>query len=573
MAINTGALNPAAWRDELAHDDPMHDFILDGVLNGFNIVDISKASSKCVEIDNYQSALSEENFSKVEAQIVCEMENGRYRVVRAKPRIVSALGALSKSDGGVRLIHDASRPEGASLNDMWDKEKFCYQTIENAVRLISPGCYLAKLDLASAYRSVGIHHSNFPYTGLKWTFSGDAAPTYMVDTALPFGSRRSPYVFHQLGQAVIRMMAKRGYHGIVVFLDDFLIIEDSQERCAKALNVLMGLLRYLGFSINYKKIEMPCNRLSFLGIILDTHKMILELPFEKIVDLEKCLKALISSNRTTKRQLQILTGKLNFACSCIYGGRFFLRRLFDAVAKLKKPWHRMRVNKDMRADAVWWLTFLRQFNGTMPMIDPRPLKPIYTDSSSFAAGGVYGLEFVHIPWEVISDHSSLHINFKEAIAIELTLAYFAPVLANHTVLVHCDNQAAVAMVNSGTSRNPIVMQHLRNIFWLSALYNFRLKVCYVKGVDNVLADVASRLHEANIVHKRGLRYDVICDLQIAGGSNGCSGKSSDSSRMHMLQIPGGPTTVTGAPSSNSAMSIISGRFQSQPMPYANMRHT
>jgi hypothetical protein len=64
------------------------------------------------------------------------------------------------------------------------------------------------------------------------------------------------------------------------------------------------------------------------------------------------------------------------------------------------------------------------------------------------------------------------------------------------IFVHIDNQAAVSIVNKGSCHNPIVMQALRNIFWMSAVYNFRLKAVYYPGRFNRVADSISRLHES-----------------------------------------------------------------------------
>ena len=57
----------------------------------------------------------------------------------------------------MRLIHDASRPSGQALNDYAINDYFQYQSIQDAVDLIAPNCYLAKVDLANAYRSTKIH--------------------------------------------------------------------------------------------------------------------------------------------------------------------------------------------------------------------------------------------------------------------------------------------------------------------------------------------------------------------------------------------------------------------------------
>ena len=109
----------------------------------------------------------------VDEQIRTEIDNGRYVISEKRPTIISALGAIPKKDSSeVRLIHDCSRPVGASLNELASKDSVKYQTLEEAISLTKPDFYFAKVDLKSAYRSVKIHPSNFHLTGLKWSFQG-----------------------------------------------------------------------------------------------------------------------------------------------------------------------------------------------------------------------------------------------------------------------------------------------------------------------------------------------------------------------------------------------------------------
>ena len=249
MACQTGfkeaTLNFHVWQSQIPLDYPDREFLLYGIKNGFDIVDSEKINTP-VDIANYTSATGEDMVARVEDQIKTEIDNGRYVLVNEKPLIVSALGALPKKDAKrVRLIHDASRPAGqGALNDYCSAEKFSYQSIQDAVDIIKPGSFLAKVDLANAYRSVKINPSNYKATGLKWRFSGDQRVSYLVDTRLPFGSKRSPVIFNRLSQAVKAMMAARGYD-IVAYLDDFLIVSDTREKCLTGLNTLLTLLRAL----------------------------------------------------------------------------------------------------------------------------------------------------------------------------------------------------------------------------------------------------------------------------------------------------------------------------------------
>ena len=135
---------------------------------------------------NYRSALDERD--KVEAQIREEIANGRYMVVQEPPLITSALGAIPKSDGGVRIIQDASRPDGNALNDFALKDKVSFQTVDDATANLEQGDYQAVIDLKLAYRVCRSRRGHWRYAGLQWTFNGHPAPTYMVDTMLGFGS-------------------------------------------------------------------------------------------------------------------------------------------------------------------------------------------------------------------------------------------------------------------------------------------------------------------------------------------------------------------------------------------------
>ena len=135
----------------------------------------------------------------------------------SKPNFISPLGAIPKSTGGIRLIHDCSRPLGNSLNDYATLEfSKRFQTIDDATSLVQPGYYMAKVDLKSAYRSVSISEESQQFTGLKFVLNDQVV--YLRDTKLPFGSKLAPGIFHRLTQAVKRMMIRRGFTAVVVYL-------------------------------------------------------------------------------------------------------------------------------------------------------------------------------------------------------------------------------------------------------------------------------------------------------------------------------------------------------------------
>ena len=86
-------------------------------------------------------------------------------------------------------------PEGKGVNSYIDIESFKFQIVDDAIKLIDKGYFLAKIDLRHAYHSVSIHPSNYKATGLKWAFKVNKQPTYLIDKCLPYGGRSAPGIF------------------------------------------------------------------------------------------------------------------------------------------------------------------------------------------------------------------------------------------------------------------------------------------------------------------------------------------------------------------------------------------
>ena len=96
----------------------------------------------------YCSATDPAVRNKVKETLLKELGIGNYVVTDHKPVIISALGAVPKPDSEeVRLIHDCSQPASKALSDNADLESFKYQTLNDAISLLTPGCYMAKIDL------------------------------------------------------------------------------------------------------------------------------------------------------------------------------------------------------------------------------------------------------------------------------------------------------------------------------------------------------------------------------------------------------------------------------------------
>lgn len=488
------------WSEEL-HEDPDRVFIINGIAHGFRIIDDDKdlqATSE-VFVNNNWSALAEHD--RVETQIQMELDHGRYVSVSTKPRIVSALSAVPKSDNTVRLIHDLSRPDGLSVNSMATKDPFQCESVADALSCVQPGWFMAKVDLQSAYRCVPLHPSQFDITGLHWTFRDNETPQYMYDSRLPFGARKSPAIFHRITQSVKRMMIRRGFKATVVYLDDFFVAGKDLHECLLAYNTLISLLRSLGLMINWKKVCDPCQRLTFLGVVIDTAAGVVALEEERVQQLQQQLDNCRERTRMSRRQLESLAGRLSWASHVIPWGRSHLRPLFDTISKLKRPQHKAKVHPLLQ-DLLWWKRWLTLGNNTRLIWDTRPTVHVSTDASDRAGGA-----FCHGDWlfaEWASDWPEVsreHINVKELASVYVSALRWSNSWTGKRILVHTDSKVVEAILNKGYSRGPYSSCILKALSTLALLHNFAISAVHIPGNENVIPDALSRLHSSGQLNR------------------------------------------------------------------------
>ena len=165
--------------------------------NGFKVVD-PDVDIPVYDCANYGSCFKIDHFEKMNTILLNELNHGKLTVSEAKPQQIHALGAVPKPNNGVRHITDCTRPMGASINNYmkYTFSRFSFKTIDDIIKDIKPGCYMATVDLENTYRSVHIHPSDRKHFGLCWDFG--SGPRYLTDNFLCFGSKCSPFIFNRL---------------------------------------------------------------------------------------------------------------------------------------------------------------------------------------------------------------------------------------------------------------------------------------------------------------------------------------------------------------------------------------
>ncbi len=121
-----------SWEQELG-DDFDREFILTGVRECFHIIDQNSSPAEAAA-PNHPSALPTSSlFAQATEQVKVEILHGNYVEVKAAPLVISPLGVIEKPCGGIRIIHDCSRPPACLLTNDYapelDKQRFPYSTV------------------------------------------------------------------------------------------------------------------------------------------------------------------------------------------------------------------------------------------------------------------------------------------------------------------------------------------------------------------------------------------------------------------------------------------------------------
>lgn len=109
----------------------------------------------------------------------------------------------------------------------------------------------------------------------------------------------------------------------------------------------------------------PTTCLTFLGLEIDTVKMQIRIPQNKVRELSNLLLYWVSKEKVLLSDLQAIVGKLIFFSKAMPGSRAFNRRFYNAMINFNNPCHNIRINCSMREDMETWLRFLENFNGVV----------------------------------------------------------------------------------------------------------------------------------------------------------------------------------------------------------------
>jgi hypothetical protein len=131
----------------------------------------------------------------------------------------------------------------------------------------------------------------------------------------------------------------------------------------------------------------------FLGFIIDTKKMEIRLPKEKINRIKKDMRVALRPNLLSIRKLAAIAGLLQSTAMAVFPARHhtwpFLQQVHRGLHNANNQRHswewQVAVSTEWRETASWWLTELNGWNGRT-MVRETPDVTLETDASDFGWG-------------------------------------------------------------------------------------------------------------------------------------------------------------------------------------------
>ena len=425
----------------------------------------------------------------------------------------------------VRMITDFSVPEGGAINDYAANQTFKMMRPEDTCALMRPYGFMTKVDLADAYRTVGVLPAHWELFSFRGPINGQLR--ILSSSRLVFGASVAAEEFCRATQATRAILAAEGIAASVVFSDDFWIITADAPSCAAALAILTRILEELGWTENIKKRTQPAQTAIHCGIQYDTNVdgkggMQVTIPTAKMEKAQHLAAACAAKGVMTLRELQRAIGVFGHLTVAVWTGRAYLRRLIEASAAAEAAGNKIiKISKSMKLDFLFWKHVACERNGKAIILHPPPAQHgfLATDASDIGMGGYFNGAWFSVQWTTQAlenaaaalppqsrrllrkdlwpnrkhGNSMWFIAYRETFAAYWAWLLWGPTDFKHRLILHhVDNTVTNTAINTLRTRHILLMNLVRHMAEIQVELSMRVRAQYIDTKRNYVADAASR---------------------------------------------------------------------------------
>ena len=325
---------------------------------------------------------------------------------------------------------------------------------------------------------------------------------------MPFGAAISCAHFQSFSNAVAHIMRVRTKKDNVNYLDDFLFIALLAYLCNSQITTFLEVCEKIRFPVAMDKTCWASTVITFLGMLLNTEDQTISIPTNKLDKALAQIETILANKKrkATVIQIQQLCGLLNFICHAIVPGRPFLMRLYNSLQGTRnklKPYHHIKLAQDTILDLQVWKLFLKTPEAyCRPFLDFSTHLNAITDldwctDAAKAIGKGFGGHLGSFWFAGVWDEHFLKdkdpsIEFLELYALTVGVLLWTKIHPNQRIILFCDNQSVVHMINNQSSKCRNCMTLIRIITFECLMRNVRLYARHIGTKSNDRADALSR---------------------------------------------------------------------------------
>ena len=434
---------------------------------------------------------SAEKFSLLEQSVIDqEIETFRNKGIieisqHETGEIISPIFIRPKKEPGkFRVIFNLK-----NLNESVTYYKFKMDTLETAIKLMTPQCYMSSIDLRDAYYSIAMATEHRRFLKFEWRDS-----LYQF-CALPMGLSSSPRIFTKVLKPVFATLRATYGHSCLGYIDDSFYCENTFLDCQKATLDAVRLFNDLGFAVHPLKSSLvPDQTLEFLGFVLNSNSMTVTVTESKIERIILLCQQFHRLKICSIREVGSLIGTL---ISTFPGNEMgplhyrSLEREKDIALKRAQGDYDdcMSLSHESKQQLEWWIdnisTSSRQIDHGKPSIT------LTSDASLSGWGAVVDERQTQGLWSL--EEQALHINALELSAINMGLKALLPMENNKHIRIMSDSSTAVSYINAMGGIKSLECDKIAYDIWTwASKRKLWLSAAHTPGTSNELADKLSR---------------------------------------------------------------------------------
>ena len=435
------------WESELETSDMVLSTIRNGYSLPFRILPPPSHEG------NNASAKKDMEF--VRAEVFRLEKLGCIERVEERPLLVLPLSSVFSKKK--RLVVDASR----ALNPYLLDQPVRLQDLRDVPMLLKPGQWMAVDDLDSGYWHLAINPADRKYLGIHITDEKTKKPIYFVWRVLFLGVKSAVFIFTAILKPIRVYLAKKSIP-VIIYLDDAWCGGENERQCFQNRDTTRKTLQKAGFVVSVEKAKNPATRILFLGLEIDSEKMMYFIPEKKI---EKILAAAREMLRSRKVQLRVLASFLGFIQSCGRALGNILRLMSRASYNFLGdklnccPSYKIyyALSEEVKEELRFWIENIHELNGypINPSLSQAETRiTVVTDASG---EGAFGYEMsdrykVLLRKAFSEEERRGSSTVRELLALKfIYTSALADPWKGEKILHLTDNQAVVSITQNGSS--------------------------------------------------------------------------------------------------------------------------